>query len=211
MSVVLDASALLAYLQDEPGAERVRAALANAVMSTVNWAEVVGKARDDGSIPGGCARISRPSDSRSNRSRPSRPRLQDRSRNVPGDTVSRSAIVRVSRSGAIGANRSARRTVSGSNWTSVSRSRRSGSRRRVAVPRGGGSDQAPVMPASQTTSLGTDAGSSLRASTGARSTAWSCCADRRGRRSPGYLQSTDPPANSAMCSTMIGCSESGWL
>ena len=48
MSVVLDASALLAYLQDEPGAERVRAALANAVMSTVNWAEVVGKARDDG-------------------------------------------------------------------------------------------------------------------------------------------------------------------
>ena len=48
MSVVLDASALLAYLQDEPGAERVRAALANAVISTVNWAEVVGKARDEG-------------------------------------------------------------------------------------------------------------------------------------------------------------------
>ena len=48
MSVVLDASALLAYLQDEPGGERVRAVLAQAVMSTVNWAEVVGKARDQG-------------------------------------------------------------------------------------------------------------------------------------------------------------------
>ena len=48
MSVVLDASALLAYLQDEPGGERVRAALPHAVISTVNWAEVVGKAQDDG-------------------------------------------------------------------------------------------------------------------------------------------------------------------
>ena len=47
MSVVLDASALLAYLQDEPGGERVRAVLAQSVMSTVNWAEVIGKARDD--------------------------------------------------------------------------------------------------------------------------------------------------------------------
>ena len=48
MSVVLDASALLAYLQDEPGGERVRAVLSQAVMSTVNWAEVIGKARDQG-------------------------------------------------------------------------------------------------------------------------------------------------------------------
>ena len=48
MSGVLDASALLAYLQDEPGGERVRAVIANAVMSTVNWAEVIGKARDEG-------------------------------------------------------------------------------------------------------------------------------------------------------------------
>ena len=46
MSVVLDASALLAYLQDEPGGERVKAMLGQAVLSTVNWAEVVGKARD---------------------------------------------------------------------------------------------------------------------------------------------------------------------
>ena len=48
MSAVLDASALLAYLQDEPGGERVGAVIARAVMSTVNWAEVVGKVRDDG-------------------------------------------------------------------------------------------------------------------------------------------------------------------
>ena len=48
MSVVLDASALLAYLQDEPGGERVREVLAHSVMSTVNWAEVIEKARDDG-------------------------------------------------------------------------------------------------------------------------------------------------------------------
>ncbi|MCY4350611.1 MAG: type II toxin-antitoxin system VapC family toxin [Thiotrichales bacterium] len=48
MSVVLDASALLAYLQSEPGGERVREVLARSVMSSVNWSEVIGKARDDG-------------------------------------------------------------------------------------------------------------------------------------------------------------------
>ena len=47
MSVVLDASALLAYLQDEPGGERVRGVIADSVMSSVNWAEVIGKARDE--------------------------------------------------------------------------------------------------------------------------------------------------------------------
>ena len=44
MSVVLDASALLAYLQREPGAASVRAVLGSACMSTVNWTEVVQKA-----------------------------------------------------------------------------------------------------------------------------------------------------------------------
>lgn len=44
MSAVLDASALLAYLQREPGAGSVRAILGNAIMSTVNWTEVVQKA-----------------------------------------------------------------------------------------------------------------------------------------------------------------------
>ena len=44
MSVVLDASALLAYLQREPGAASVRAVLGSACMSTVNWTEVIQKA-----------------------------------------------------------------------------------------------------------------------------------------------------------------------
>lgn len=44
MSCILDASALLAFLHDEPGAERVRAVLDGALVSSVNWAEVVQKA-----------------------------------------------------------------------------------------------------------------------------------------------------------------------
>lgn len=41
-NAVLDASALLAYLYDEPGASTVEEALAQgAVISTVNWAEVL--------------------------------------------------------------------------------------------------------------------------------------------------------------------------
>ena len=40
-AVVLDASALLALLLNETGAERVRAALADASMSTANLAEIV--------------------------------------------------------------------------------------------------------------------------------------------------------------------------
>jgi len=42
MSCVLDASALLALVRGEPGADRVGAELASAAMSTVNVAEVVG-------------------------------------------------------------------------------------------------------------------------------------------------------------------------
>ena len=42
MRFVLDASALLAGLNAEPGADRVAAALDNAVVSAVNFAEVAG-------------------------------------------------------------------------------------------------------------------------------------------------------------------------
>jgi ribonuclease VapC len=42
-SVVLDASALLALLRNEPGANIVAAAVGNAVMSTANWPEVLQK------------------------------------------------------------------------------------------------------------------------------------------------------------------------
>jgi PIN domain nuclease of toxin-antitoxin system len=43
MTVVLDASALLAYLQDEPGGNAVDRVLAESVISSVNWAEVIQK------------------------------------------------------------------------------------------------------------------------------------------------------------------------
>lgn len=43
MKAVLDASALLAYLQDEPGCDVIEAVLAESVISSVNWAEVMQK------------------------------------------------------------------------------------------------------------------------------------------------------------------------
>ena len=49
---VLDASALLAYLRDEPGAEVVSEAIAGgAAISTVNLAEVLSRVADRGSDP----------------------------------------------------------------------------------------------------------------------------------------------------------------
>lgn len=48
--VVLDASAVLAYLQDENGSEKVDVIFAEGkgMMSTVNYAEVVGKLLEAG-------------------------------------------------------------------------------------------------------------------------------------------------------------------
>lgn len=43
MTVVLDASALLAVFGDEPGAERVAALLDGGTISAVNWSEVLGR------------------------------------------------------------------------------------------------------------------------------------------------------------------------
>jgi PIN domain nuclease of toxin-antitoxin system len=40
---VLDASALLAFIYDEPGAERVAPLLAESLMSAVNFSEVVAR------------------------------------------------------------------------------------------------------------------------------------------------------------------------
>ena len=49
MSAVLDASAVLAWLFDEAGADRVdRALLQGAVIHTVNWAEVLSKLAERG-------------------------------------------------------------------------------------------------------------------------------------------------------------------
>lgn len=44
MTLVLDASSVLAFLHDEPGAERVWSVLSQAVVGAVNWSEVVQKA-----------------------------------------------------------------------------------------------------------------------------------------------------------------------
>lgn len=49
--VVLDASAALAAMYEEPGADLVRAAASRAVISSVNHAEVVSKLMDDGFSP----------------------------------------------------------------------------------------------------------------------------------------------------------------
>jgi len=50
---VLDASALLTYLLGEPGSERLTEALAaSAVISAVNWAEVLSKMSDFGADAG---------------------------------------------------------------------------------------------------------------------------------------------------------------
>lgn len=46
--VVLDASAVLALLQNEKGAEKVASALPESVCSPVNYAEIVGKLLDAG-------------------------------------------------------------------------------------------------------------------------------------------------------------------
>ncbi len=50
--VVLDASALLAYLNEEPGADAVEAALAEgAFIGAANWAEVLSKMAESGGQP----------------------------------------------------------------------------------------------------------------------------------------------------------------
>lgn len=56
MAAVLDASALLAYLREEPGADVVADVIAEgAVISTVNLAEVFSRAADRGTDPAGLA------------------------------------------------------------------------------------------------------------------------------------------------------------
>src|SRR3546814_2664727 len=45
---VLDASAVLAVIQEEPGAERIEAHLDTGCISAVNLAEIVGKLQDRG-------------------------------------------------------------------------------------------------------------------------------------------------------------------
>ncbi len=48
MTAILDASALLAYLQDEPGCDAVEAVIADSAISSVNWSEVIQKSVANG-------------------------------------------------------------------------------------------------------------------------------------------------------------------
>ena len=50
MTVVLDASALLALLWSEPGSEAVAAIMEDAVVSAVNWAEIISKLQERGIV-----------------------------------------------------------------------------------------------------------------------------------------------------------------
>jgi PIN domain nuclease of toxin-antitoxin system len=60
-SVVLDASALMAFLRSEPGSDIVQTALADAAISTVNISEVLAKAaelsRDMGTVKAALRRL----------------------------------------------------------------------------------------------------------------------------------------------------------
>jgi PIN domain nuclease of toxin-antitoxin system len=51
-SVILDASALIALLRQEPGADIVRKRLADAMISAVNYSEVLKKTIEIGGLPG---------------------------------------------------------------------------------------------------------------------------------------------------------------
>lgn len=51
-AVVLDSSALIAWLRREPGADNVEARLADAVIGDVNFAEVIGYYARNGAKPG---------------------------------------------------------------------------------------------------------------------------------------------------------------
>lgn len=51
MTVVVDASAVLAWLQEEPGGARVTALLEGGIVSAANWCEVLQKVRQHGGDP----------------------------------------------------------------------------------------------------------------------------------------------------------------
>jgi PIN domain nuclease of toxin-antitoxin system len=54
---VVDASVVLAWLQDEPGADAAEPHLMEGVLGAANWSEVLQKARQHGAPPGTVARL----------------------------------------------------------------------------------------------------------------------------------------------------------
>lgn len=57
MAAVVDASAVLAWLQDEPGSDEAEGVLMEGVIGAANWSEVLQKARQHGIEPGAVARL----------------------------------------------------------------------------------------------------------------------------------------------------------
>ena len=51
MECVLDSSAILAWLQEEPGHEQVSALLPDGIVTAANWAEILQKVRQHGADP----------------------------------------------------------------------------------------------------------------------------------------------------------------
>ena len=57
MSAVIDASVVLAWLQDEPGGDKAERHLVEGIIGAANWSEVLQKARQHGAQPGLVARL----------------------------------------------------------------------------------------------------------------------------------------------------------
>lgn len=57
MTTVVDASVVLTWLQDEPGADEVEPLLMEGVIGAANWSEVLQKARQHGAQPGIVGRL----------------------------------------------------------------------------------------------------------------------------------------------------------
>jgi ribonuclease VapC len=59
LTTVIDASVVLAWLQDEPGADEAEPLLMEGIIGAANWSEVLQKARQHGGQPGLVARLLR--------------------------------------------------------------------------------------------------------------------------------------------------------
>ena len=57
MTAVIDASVILAWLQDEPGSDVAERHLIEGIIGAANWSEVLQKARQHGAAPGVVARL----------------------------------------------------------------------------------------------------------------------------------------------------------
>jgi len=57
LSAVIDASVVLAWLQDEPGSDVAERHLVEGIIGAANWSEVLQKARQHGAQPGLVARL----------------------------------------------------------------------------------------------------------------------------------------------------------